>query len=1142
VKCFVNNAFFLAFLARALRPGQERQEKIVIQHTAVLILLLSVFLFSSCTKAEQREVPPSGKRFTLMPAEATGIAFRNDVPYTEEFNAYTYRNFYNGGGVALGDLNNDSLLDIMFAGNIEDNALYINQGNWHFEEVAEKAGVDCEDVWCSGLSMVDINGDGWLDIYVCKSGSPDGKKRHNELFINQGADEKGVPQFTEHAQTCGIADLGLSTHAAFFDYDLDGDLDCYLLNNSIRTVGNYDLRPGQRQERDTLGGNKLYRNDGLADDGLPRFTDVSEEAGIYGSSIGFGLGVTIGDVDRDGWPDMYVSNDFFERDYLYLNNQDGTFREVLTKRFRETSLGAMGADMADLNGDGYPELFVTEMLPATEQRVKTKTQFEDWNKYQANVKNGYFKQFTRNSLQVNVGEDSLLFSEQSRLAGVHATDWSWGALMFDMDQDGKRDIFVANGIYKDLTDQDYVNFHANPRAIRGMIDRKEDVITQLMDAMPSEPVANAAFVQTLPMQFEDAAMRWGLAQPGFSNGSAYGDLDNDGDLDLVCNNVNMASFVYRNETDQLNPERKALQVILKGPSQNRYGLGARVTVWASGRAWYAEQNPMRGFESCVDPRLHIGLGKVEKLDSVLVEWPAGKKAMYRDLPVDKPLTALYEDASDLPRPERRKPKRRFFDVSAETNIDFKHSENEHNDFNRDRLLFRMRSTEGPALAVADFNGDGRDDLFISGAKGQEGAIFIQNPDQSFSQKNQPVFALDKAAEDVDAAAFDADGDGDMDLYVCSGGYELPPSSVSLLDRLYLNDGRGVFTKSSQAFLAEKEYKSSACVAPADYDGDGDIDLFVGERLKPFAFGRPCDGYLLENNGKGIFTEKDIPALHSLGLITDACWTDIDGDKDLDLVVVGEYMPVRIFENKKGTLTPKDAGLDKSNGWWNSVTAADLDGDGKEELLLGNHGLNSRFAANAKEPICLYVNDFDKNGSLDQVLCMYQDGQPLPMNLRHDIVMQMPKLKKKYLKFEDYAGKGIADVFTLEEMEGADTLIAYELRSCVAWNEGGSFTLLPLPRDAQLAPVFSILPVDVNGDGFMDLVLGGNLREAKPEVGIYDASWGAVLLNARAKKWSAMPNSASGLFLNGAVRSIQKLDNNRVIVARNNDKPVVLQMR
>ncbi|MEZ4686676.1 MAG: VCBS repeat-containing protein [Bacteroidia bacterium] len=1111
------------------------------QYLAVLLLLLSIFLFSSCTKTAQRNVPPSGKRFTLMPAEATGITFENNLPYTEEFNAYTYRNFYNGGGVALGDLNNDSLLDIMFAGNIEDNALYINRGDWHFEEVAKKTGVACRGVWSSGLSMVDINGDGWLDIYVCKSGSPEGENRHNELFINQGADENGLPKFTEQAATCGIADLGLSTHAAFFDYDLDGDLDCYLLNNSIRAVGNYDLRPDQREIRDTLGGNKLYRNDGLAADGLPRFTDVSEEAGIYGSSIGFGLGVTVGDLNRDGWPDMYVSNDFFERDYLYLNNKDGTFREVLTERFRETSLGAMGADMADLNDDGYPELFVTEMLPATEQRIKTKTQFENWNKYQANIKNGYFRQFTRNSLQVNMGADSLLFSEQSRLAGVHATDWSWGALMFDMDQDGRRDIFVANGIYKDLTDQDYVNFYANPRAIRGMIDRKENVITQLMDAMPSEPVANAAFAQTGPLQFRDAAESWGLAQPGFSNGSAYGDLDNDGDLDLVCNNVNMQSFVYRNETNRLNPERHSLQVLINGPSQNRFGIGTKVTAWANGRSWYAEQNPMRGFESCVDPRLHIGLGNVDMLDSVLVEWPGGKTGVYREIPVNKPLRLFYTDAKDSIPKEKRTNSARFTDISSRTNLTFSHIENEHNDFNRDRLLFQMRSTEGPGMVVADFNGDGANDLFFTGAKDQPDGLFVQYRYSNFVETSASVFAQDKASEGVDAAAFDADGDGDLDLYVCSGGYELPSSSISLMDRLYLNDGKANFTKSPQSFLAKGEYKSSACVAPADYDGDGDIDLFVGERLKPFAFGRPCDGFLLENDGKGVFTEKEIPELHRLGLVTDACWTDVDSDGDPDLVVVGEYMPVMVFENEKGKLTRKDAGLAKSNGWWNSVTAADLDGDGKEALLLGNHGLNSRFSANSEEPICMYVNDFDKNGSTDQVLCMYQDGKPLPMNLRTDVVMQMPKLKKKYLKFTDYASQGVSDIFNPEAMLGADTLIAYELRSCLAWNEGGSFSLQPLPREAQLSPAYSILPYDVNGDGHVDLLIGGNLHEAKPEVGIYDASWGTVLLNARARKWSDMPNSASGIYLRGAVREIRKLDEERIVVARNNDKPIFLRI-
>lgn len=1101
-------------------------------------IAIIIALLFACNENKPTEVRPSGKRFTAMPASSTGITFENNVPYTEEFNAYTYRNFYNGGGVALGDLNNDSLLDILFAGNIENNALYLNKGNWQFDEVADKAGLDCKDVWSSGLSMVDINGDGWLDVYVCKSGSPEGKNRHNELFINQGTDKEGIPRFEEFAQTCGIADKGLSTHAAFFDYDLDGDLDCYLLNNSIRTVGNYDLRPDQRQVRDTLGGNKLYRNDGLAADGLPRFTDVSEVAGIYGSSIGFGLGVTIGDINRDGWPDMYVSNDFFERDYLYINNHDGTFREALTESLRETSLGAMGADMADVNGDGFPEIFVTEMLPASERRIKTKTAFEDWNKYQANLRNGYFKQFTRNSLQVNIAGEDIQFSEQSRIAGVAATDWSWGALMFDMDQDGKRDIFVANGIYKDLTDQDYVNFYANPRAIRGMIDRKEDVISQLMDAMPSEAISNAAFAQIAPLQFRDAAPDWGLDQPSFSNGSAYGDLDNDGDLDLVTNNVNMPCFVYRNETNELNPERKSLQVIFKGAGQNTFGLGAQVTAWASGVSWYGEQNPMRGFESCVDPRLHLGLGKIAKLDSVKVVWPGGRQALYRNVPTDKPLLADIKDARDIV-PNNVEAAFTLLKKTPDTTIPFRHQENDFNDFNRDRLLFHMRSAEGPATVVADFNGDGKDDVFMGGAKNQAGALCFQKDNNQFVLQDQSVFSAEKASEDVAALAFDADNDGDQDLYVASGGYEFPPASSSLLDRLYLNDGKGNFTRSPQQLPTSKRYLSSGAVAAADVDGDGDLDVFVGERLKPFAFGKACDGFLLLNDGKGNFTEKEIPALKNLGLITDACWADIDGDKDPDLIVVGEYMPVMIFENDKGSLTRADKGLAQSHGWWNSVQAADLDGDGKQDLILGNHGLNSRFSASAEEPICLYINDFDKNGSLDHIMCMYQDGAPHPMNLRHDLVMQLPKLKKKYLKYESYAAQQIGDIFTEGEMQGADTLRAHELRSCVAWNDGESFTLQPLPRSAQLAPIYAICAMDINGDSYPDLVSGGNLHQAKPETGIYDASYGTVLLNARARKWTEIPARKSGLQIRGAVRSIQVLDGNGLLVARNNDSPLLL---
>jgi hypothetical protein len=594
--------------------------------------------FFSCQQPDPASILPQ-QLFTSLPPEATGIDFENNLEYTEAFNPYTYRNFYNGGGVAIGDVNNDGLADLYFCGNMRPNKLYLNQGNFQFEDITRKAGVACEGVWSSGVSMADVNGDGWLDIYVCKSGSPDGKNRNNELFINNGD-----LTFTEQSAEWGVDDLGLSTHAVFFDYDKDGDLDCYLLNNSIRSVGGYDIRKDQRKERDPQGGNKLYRNELIRPDGqgAATFTDVSEEAGIYGSMIGFGLGVTVGDVDRDGWQDIYVSNDFFERDYLYINQQDGTFKEVLEERMREISLSSMGADMADINNDGAPEIFVTDMLPGEEARLKTKTVFENWDKYQLNVKNGYFHQFSRNALQLNHGDG--VFSEIGRMANVYATDWSWGALIVDLDNDGWKDIFVANGIYKDLTDQDYINFYSDPNTVRAIMEKKEGVIETLIDQIPSEAVPNYVFRNNGDLTFSNTAEEWGMGTPSFSNGSAYGDLDNDGDMDLVTNNVNMPPFLYRNETSHFHPERHFLQFQLRGSKKNTSAFGTQITVYSNDLEYYHEHIPMKGFQSSVDPLVHIGLGDIKQVDSVVVLWPDSKKTVLQNPQLDQVISLSQEDA------------------------------------------------------------------------------------------------------------------------------------------------------------------------------------------------------------------------------------------------------------------------------------------------------------------------------------------------------------------------------------------------------------------------------------------------------------------------------------------------------------------
>ncbi len=1099
-----------------------------------------IIVFVACNAPQQE--PPL---FNLMPADSTGIDFRNDLQHTAEFNMYTYRNFYNGGGVGMGDINNDGLVDLFFCGNMVDNKLYLNKGNFKFEDITESAGVASSNIWSTGVSFADVNGDGWLDIYVCKSGRPGGEKRHNELFINN----KDL-SFSEQARHFGIDDVGLSSHAAFFDYDKDGDLDLYLLNNSFRSVGGYDMRPGLREIRDSLGGNKLYRNDSDTSDidlqrGEPIFKDVSEAAGIYGSNIGFGLGVTIGDIDRDGWQDIYVSNDFFERDYLYINQKDGTFKEDLTNQINEISMGSMGADMADINNDGLPEVFVTEMLPNTDARYKTKAIFEKWDKYQLAVDNGYHHQFGRNVLLLNNGNET--FSEIGRLAGVEASDWSWSALVADFDNDGLKDIYISNGIYKDLLDQDYINFYSNdPEIIEGIKNRDTTAVLKLIDRIPSEPISNFAFRNNGDLTFSDNTVDWGLEYPSYSNGSSYGDLDNDGDLDLVINNCNMPAFVFRNNAEQ-HKSNHFIQISLKGTGANRFALGSQVTVKAGDELYYQELSPMRGFQSCIDLKLTLGLGDRDSIDEVSVRWPDGQISVRRNIAADQLLT-FDQHAPDEIKEELQKDKKGLFQKVREFPVRYKHEENDFVDFDRDRLLFHMVSAEGPKICSGDVNNDGLVDVFIGGASGHSGSLFIQEKDGNFTLSNEQVFHVDQLSEDTDATFLDIDADNDMDLYVASGGNEFTRGHKALADRLYLNDGTGAFQKASGVF-SEELFESSSCVAPADFDGDGDVDIFVGTRLLPGVYGVPVTGHLWLNDGSGNFenvTDKLAPDLNQIGMVTDASWADIDGDDNQDLILVGEWMPVTILKNNGTSLRKMEnrSGLEGHHGLWNCLQVSDLDRDGDLDLVIGNHGMNTRLRASFEKPLTLYVNDFDNNRTAEQIITMFYDHQPFPLILRNDLVMQIPALKKKYLYYADYEGQTMEEIFSEESIRSAAKSTVTNTASSVAWNDGnGRFTLQQLPIQAQFAPVYAILIDDFDGDQYPDIFLGGNFYRAKPEIGIYDASYGLLLSGNQDQSFTSVRSSDSGINIEGEIRDIVSINWKNeplILIARNNDSLLAIQ--
>ncbi|WP_374757903.1 VCBS repeat-containing protein [Dyadobacter sandarakinus] len=1055
--------------------------------------------------------------FEELDASQTGISFVNKVEDREDINIFNYRNFYNGGGVAIGDINNDGLPDIYFTANMGENKLYLNKGNWQFEDVTAKAGVGEPDKWSTGVVMVDVNGDNLLDIYVCNAGYQKFvNKQGNSLYINNGN-----MTFTESAAQYGLNETGYTTHAAFLDYDLDGDLDAYILNNSFIPVNtlNYandrNLRAKDWPVKDFLkgGGAKLLRND----DG--KFVDVSEEAGIYGSLIGFGLGVTVGDINGDQYPDIYICNDFYEKDYLYINQKDGTFSEELEKRIKHTSLASMGADMADINNDGYPELFVTDMLPRDEYRYKTTTSFENHYLFNLKKEKGFYNQYMQNSLQFN-NQDGT-FSEIANFSGVAASDWSWGALLFDADNDSKTDIYVCNGIYHDILDQDFIDFFANEVTQRMVMSGEKENMQSIIDRMPSTPIANNFFHNEGNLQFRERAQEFGFGTKSFSNGAAYADLDNDGDLDLVVNNVNQPCFVYRNKSEAAKEKNHYVKFKLTGEGKNTRAIGSKIEVFAGKQIFSRQVNPARGFQSSTEYPVTIGLGKIAMIDSVRVTWPDRRITAMANVQPDTTLqlsvkNALSRSGSVPVRPATL--------LTSTSNASFEaHKENKYEDFYNERNIPIMLSKEGPKAAIGDVNGDGFDDIYICGGKGQGGQLYLQKAG-SFIKSAQKGFADLSGFEDTAALFFDADDDGDLDLVVGSGGNETSPKSPDLPTRLYFNDGKGNFTIRIGAIPPNA--MNTAVLVAHDYDNDGDQDLFAGSRSVPREYGSTPKSYLYQNDGKGNFREvaaSIAPDLAHVGMVRDAAWADIDGDKQKELVVTGDWMAPAVFKYQGGKLARQKSGLDAYTGFWGCVKIADMDGDGDQDLILGNIGENFSLKASEKDPLKIWINDFNKNGTIEKVMTHTVKSRDVPVLLKRELTTQFPLLKKKSIKHSEYATKCIQDLFPDDVLKSAVEKSVTYLKSAIAVNDGkGNFKLAELPYMVQFSCLNAIQAEDVNADGKTDLIVGGNFSHFIPQLGSLDACRGNVLLNKGAMQFDVLLSNQSGFAVDGEVKQISPI--------------------
>ena len=1078
-----------------------------------------------------RDSPEPPALFERLVPSTTGVTFENRVPDDTALNILNFLYYYNGGGVAAGDVDGDGLPDLYFTSNLGSNRLYLNRGGYRFEDVTDRAGVRGPSGWKTGVTMADVNGDGRLDIYV-STVSYLALRGRNALYVNNG---DGT--FSERAREYGIDQQGYSTQAAFFDYDADGDLDLFVL--SFSTHGDRSMiAAAKRSVRAARGGGRLYRNDG------GRFVDVSAQAGIFGGFEGFGLGVVVSDLDVDGCPDIYVANDFQENDFLYRNNCDGTFTESIGRATTHTSRFSMGVDAADIDNDALPDVLVADMLPDRESILKTSASTEAFDLFDARLRAGYHPQFARNTLQWNRGHGR--FSDVGFLAGVHATDWSWAALLADLDNDGRKDVFVTSGIPRRPNDLDYIDFVGQPAVQATLGSTITSRNMALIARMPQVPAPNHAFRNDGRLRFTDVTAGWGLDQPGFSNGAVYVDLNNSGALDLVVNVINGPAAIYRNRARE-HSGNGSLTATLRGTAPNTNGIGAKLLVRVGETTQVVEQMPTRGFQSSVDPRLHVGLGPATSIDSLTIVWPDRRFQVLTHVPANRPIVLSQSDAVGRYEWVRPSPPPLFRDVTDQLRVKVRHAENAYNEFAREPLMPRLLSTEGPALTSADVNGDDLDDVFVGGAMWQAGTLLLQQRDGTFQPSVQPALAADSVSEDVDATFFDANGDHHPDLYVVSGGNGFTMRAQPMRGRLYLNDGRGRLTRAIDAL--PELYDNGGCVAAADFDGDGDVDLFLGSRSVPGAYGISPRSRLLRNDGTGHFADVTLdiaPGLSEAGMITSAAWVDHDGDGRLDLVVVGEWTPVLLFHQERGRFVERGAraGLAGTEGWWNSVSVADVNGDRRPDLVLGNLGLNSYVTASRAEPARLYVGDFGRDGTVEQILTVYRNGVSYPVADRDELLRAVPTLRSRYPSYAAFGASTIDQIFPAADVAAARTLKAHGFASLVALNDGkGRFTVAPLPTEAQIAPIHATVADDFDGDGRLDLLVAGNFHGVPPIQGRYDASYGLLLQGAGNGRFTAVDMTRSGVEIEGQVRRMRavRTPGGRVVaVARNDDRVLMLR--